>query len=300
MTSTPRALVPADKDPQDDTLRANLAEVEKQASALAFAQSSLQSSATEQKMQKYPLVETSASIDDAAQKEFQAHFEPSSSRGPPPWQAEDKKMDSTGGAMALSPLLVDITKHTATANALAKQQNEQTTRRPGSNPAPQPASSPSQTSALQRKALANYPGSSREEPRSSSPASPSPSAATILESEADGEHPQLSNSEIQQVLQTSQSFITSIRECVFHATHITNNVLDLSRFEAGKVELLNDIVYPARVATLAVDMMMARAQEKEIALRLDIPEDQILVRGDGTRLAQVFLNLLSNAIKVGL
>lgn len=127
-------------------------------------------------------------------------------------------------------------------------------------------------------------------------------AGTVVGSpdkEMDGHSP-LSASEIQQVLQTSQSFITSIRECVFHATHITNNVLDLSRFEAGKVELLNDIVYPARVASLAVDMMMARAQEKEIELSLDIPDNQTLVRGDGTRLAQVFLNLLSNAIKVSM
>lgn len=242
------------------------------------------------------IVDTITSIDDAAQKQLKAHFEHSSSRGPPPWQAEDKKsLEGAGGAMANSPLLADIAKHTATASTLAEQQNDLAGRRSGSQTVP----ASTQTSVVQRKTLPPHPSASKEDLKASSPASPSLSTATILESEADTETPYLSNTEIQQVLQTSQSFITSIRECVFHATHITNNVLDLSRFEAGKVELLNDIVYPARVASLAVDMMMARAQEKEIELRLDIPEDQTLVRGDGTRLAQVFLNLLSNAIKVG-
>ncbi|KAK9894926.1 hypothetical protein P389DRAFT_86410 [Cystobasidium minutum MCA 4210] len=297
--ATPRALAPVTSPSKDVTPSATL---DRETMPIATGQhASLQSAVAEaaqnQKTQRYPLVETSASIDDAAQREFQAHFEPSSSRGPPPWQAEDHKIDSTGGAMALSPLLVDITKHTATANALAKQQNELVSQKSGSQSGSQGSATSSQPNLHSRKATSGYPGPAKDDLKGSSPASPSPSAATVLESEAGAEHPQLSNSEIQQVLQTSQSFITSIRECVFHATHITNNVLDLSRFEAGKVELLSDIVYPARVATLAVDMMMARAQEKEIELKLDIPEDQILVRGDGTRLAQVFLNLLSNAIK---
>lgn len=104
--------------------------------------------------------------------------------------------------------------------------------------------------------------------------------------------------DIQQSLTTSQSFIASIYECVSHATHITNNVLDLSRLEAGKVELLHDLVQPARVANLAMDMMGARAQEKDIGLSLSGPTDAELIRGDGTRLAQIFLNLISNAIKV--
>ena len=76
-----------------------------------------QSSKALEKTPESPLkriVDTITSIDDAAQKQLKAHFEHSSSRGPPPWQAEDKKtLDGAGGAMANSPLLADIAKHTA-------------------------------------------------------------------------------------------------------------------------------------------------------------------------------------------
>lgn len=300
-SSTPRGLVPADRSPGNHTEDA-LSALQKDASkaqALTVSKGALSLPQDKTPTPSKTIADTITSIDNAAQKQFQAHFEHSSLKGPPPWQAEDKKQsDNAGGAMAMSPLLADIAKHTATASALAKQQLDFQERRQTGHSATQVTSPSAQAMIAQRKSLASHPSTSREDLRSSSPASPSLSTATIQESEADTEKPHLSNTEIQQVLQTSQSFITSIRECVFHATHITNNVLDLSRFEAGKVELLNDIVYPARVATLAVDMMMARAQEKEIDLRLDIPDDLTLVRGDGTRLAQVFLNLLSNAIKV--
>ena len=159
---------------------------------------------------------------------------------------------------AMSPLLMDIANSTATATALAKNHDE----------------------VMHQQHFS---------PRTSIPADRD---ATVIS------QPNWQSSEVQETLQSAQSFITSIRECVSHATHITNNVLDLSRLEAGKVELLNDIVHPARVASLAIDMMSARAQEKDIEIRLDAPEEGILIKGDGTRLAQVFLNLLSNAIKV--
>lgn len=297
---TPKGLVPLDQS-TENKLKQSLeaAKPSPTANTLGIPTASSGDSQDRTPRQSNQIVDTITSIDDAAQKQFQAHFEQSSSRGPPPWQAEDhKSLDQTGGALAMSPLLADIAKHTTTANSLAKQQADLNTRRLSTQATPNIVSPSAQTGNPSRKTLPTHPTASKEDLRTASPASPSLSTATILESEADTETPHLSNSEIQQVLQTSQSFITSIRECVFHATHITNNVLDLSRFEAGKVELLNDIVYPARVASLAVDMMMARAQEKEIELKLDIPEDQTLVRGDGTRLAQVFLNLLSNAIKV--
>lgn len=296
---TPKGLIPVDQ-PSEEDLRETLGAAKPSAAGHALnVQAAASRDRDKTPMQSKQIVDTITSIDDAAQRQFQAHFEQSSSRGPPPWQAEDhNSLDSTGGALAMSPLLADIAKHTATASSLAKQQADLNDRRFSAQSAPNAVSPSAPTTNSSRKTLPSHPTVSKEELRTASPASPSLSTATVLESEADTETPHLSNSEIQQVLQTSQSFITSIRECVFHATHITNNVLDLSRFEAGKVELLNDIVYPARVASLAVDMMMARAQEKEIELRLDIPEDQTLVRGDGTRLAQVFLNLLSNAIKV--
>lgn len=79
---------------------------------------------------------------------------------------------------------------------------------------------------------------------------------------------------------------------------IINDVLDLSKIEARKLELeATDFCLPELLQE-AVDMLQEMAQAKNLHLRLQ--QDQALAKdvvGDPTRLRQVLVNLLSNAIK---
>jgi CheY-like chemotaxis protein/HPt (histidine-containing phosphotransfer) domain-containing protein len=79
---------------------------------------------------------------------------------------------------------------------------------------------------------------------------------------------------------------------------LINDLLDLSKIEAGRLELHNE---PLRVRALLeerIALLAPRAREKGLALRLEIAADvPAVVSGDATRLAQTLTNLLGNAIK---
>lgn len=79
---------------------------------------------------------------------------------------------------------------------------------------------------------------------------------------------------------------------------IINDILDLSRMEAGRLEF-DSIDFDLRVLLQRVFAVVEpRAREKRLALELQVtPEVPTLLRGDPGRLRQVFLNLLGNAVK---
>jgi signal transduction histidine kinase/ActR/RegA family two-component response regulator len=79
---------------------------------------------------------------------------------------------------------------------------------------------------------------------------------------------------------------------------VVNDVLDLSKIEANRLDLEAVPVSLRDEFRLVVDLMRPRADERRNHLELTI-EDEVpaWVRGDSTRLRQVMLNLVSNAIK---
>jgi PAS domain S-box-containing protein len=78
---------------------------------------------------------------------------------------------------------------------------------------------------------------------------------------------------------------------------ILNDVLDLAKIEAGKLEL-EDIEFDLdEVARGAHQAFSTQANKKGLSFALDIEEAQGLYRGDPTRLRQILYNLVSNALK---
>ncbi|MEO6144361.1 MAG: ATP-binding protein, partial [Dermatophilaceae bacterium] len=79
---------------------------------------------------------------------------------------------------------------------------------------------------------------------------------------------------------------------------ILNDILDVSKLEAGKLEIeVTDFDLMATVES-ATDLMVSKAREKNIDIAMYVePEARGVYRGDPTRLRQVLLNLLSNGIK---
>jgi len=79
---------------------------------------------------------------------------------------------------------------------------------------------------------------------------------------------------------------------------ILNDILDVSKLEAGKLEIeVTDFDLMATVES-AAGLMVSNAREKNIDIAMYVePEARGIYRGDPTRLRQVLLNLLSNGIK---
>jgi len=79
---------------------------------------------------------------------------------------------------------------------------------------------------------------------------------------------------------------------------LINDILDLSKIEAGEMGLVNEAMSPRLVIDDVVKLMQVNARGKRLDLRVSMPPElPSYVRGDSLRLTQVLTNLLSNAIK---
>jgi len=84
-----------------------------------------------------------------------------------------------------------------------------------------------------------------------------------------------------------------------HLLELVNDVLDLSKIEAGKIELsLQPVMFPSLIEDLFVTIRPL-ADEYGSTLSLDMDGDPFNIVSDPRRVRQILLNLLSNAIKFG-
>ena len=91
--------------------------------------------------------------------------------------------------------------------------------------------------------------------------------------------------------------LNHVQQAAHHLLEIINNILDLSKIEAGMFSLSEeDFDLPALLQRV-VDLVENKAQEKGLSLELDASGCPPHLRGDPTRLSQILINLLSNAIK---
>jgi signal transduction histidine kinase len=82
-----------------------------------------------------------------------------------------------------------------------------------------------------------------------------------------------------------------------HLLSLINGILDLSKIEAGKMEVHAEQFDPAGVLKACARMAEPLKGEKPISIRADIPDDLPNVTSDRDMLRQITLNLLSNAVK---
>ena len=82
-----------------------------------------------------------------------------------------------------------------------------------------------------------------------------------------------------------------------HLLNLINELLDLSRIEAGKYELNEEVVSLVDIAADCRRMMELRAKSKGIELVFSVSDNLPKLWGDERAVRQVVLNLLSNAIK---
>ena len=82
-----------------------------------------------------------------------------------------------------------------------------------------------------------------------------------------------------------------------HLLGLINDVLDLSKIEAGRLTLSLDEYSMGEVVQTAFTSVESLAAEKKLELKVKVSKDLITGKGDEQRIAQVLLNLLGNAIK---
>ena len=82
-----------------------------------------------------------------------------------------------------------------------------------------------------------------------------------------------------------------------HLLSLINNILDLSKIEAGKIELERKPVNIRKLVDNVAIILGDRAREKGLALTVDVGECDAHLLGDPTRLQQCLVNYVTNAIK---
>lgn len=94
-----------------------------------------------------------------------------------------------------------------------------------------------------------------------------------------------------------RSWVRTMRQSADALSVMLTDILDLSRIEAGAVELEQVPWCPREVLLSALSLVEGQVREKGIQLEHSFEDLPGLVEGDPTRVRQVVLNLLSNAIK---
>lgn len=95
-----------------------------------------------------------------------------------------------------------------------------------------------------------------------------------------------------------KQFVTQILKGGDHLLHMINDILDLAKIEANKVDILLDDLHIKSVLGECLILIKPLADEHNINIIENFKENKnALVRADNTRLIQVLLNIISNAIK---
>ena len=93
-------------------------------------------------------------------------------------------------------------------------------------------------------------------------------------------------------------YLQIIRKNGDHLLTIVDDILDLSKIEAGRMTVEHVACSPCAVITEVASLMRVRAKEKDLAFEIQyetpVPDT---IRSDPTRLRQILLNLVGNAIK---
>ena len=94
---------------------------------------------------------------------------------------------------------------------------------------------------------------------------------------------------------TEQEFVTTMRDQVTRLSKLATELLDLSRLDAGHIDLEREPVSLASTARLVADEFGPVARQSEHDLRVEVDEDAVAV-ADEQRVVQIVRNLVENAL----
>ena len=112
-----------------------------------------------------------------------------------------------------------------------------------------------------------------------------------------GRNDATSDTDYPQLHPNQQHGLAQIRQAGWHLLDMINDVLDLSRMEAGSLRLTLEPVSLADLAQEAMAMVEPGALQAGVSLELSLSPQADRVQADPVRLRQVLVNLLGNAVK---
>jgi signal transduction histidine kinase/CheY-like chemotaxis protein len=95
----------------------------------------------------------------------------------------------------------------------------------------------------------------------------------------------------------AQKYYELMSRQVEHMVRLVNDLMEVSRITRGRIELQWSSVLLREVINDAIELSRPLLEGSGHALTVELPEQDLLVRGDSVRLTQVFSNLLNNAAK---
>ena len=105
----------------------------------------------------------------------------------------------------------------------------------------------------------------------------------------------LLNSELSEI---QKQYLTTVNQSAETLLNVVNDILDISKIEAGKLFIEEEKISLHNIINNSVDMMKFMAHQKNLELIVNIHEDvQCAIWADEIRLKQILQNLLNNAIK---
>lgn len=92
-------------------------------------------------------------------------------------------------------------------------------------------------------------------------------------------------------------FVAHISEAGAHLLRLLNDIIDLARFETGRIDLDLQPVMVTPLVEQAARVLSGLARDKGVSIRVHPERSEVVVLADEQRARQVLFNLLSNAIK---
>jgi len=100
-----------------------------------------------------------------------------------------------------------------------------------------------------------------------------------------------------ELTERQETYIRSVHNSGAHLLQLINGILDFSRIEAGKLEMISEEVDLHELIDECIETSMPLARGKQMKVEKNVPLELPPLSGDRTKVKQILLNLLSNAIK---
>tara|TARA_Y100001934_G_scaffold192300_1_gene226718 strand:+ start:32039 stop:34405 length:2367 start_codon:yes stop_codon:yes gene_type:complete len=94
-----------------------------------------------------------------------------------------------------------------------------------------------------------------------------------------------------------QEYAHDIHQSGNHLLALINDILDMSKIEAGELELAEELISLEEAIDIPIKLVAERATQNEIKLIANLPVEPVVLSADSRKIRQVIINLLSNAVK---